>query len=135
MSGIIIREKFITRKMVQEYRNKAFFVFGDNILRQGFGGQAKEMRGEPNVIGIPTKWKPTTSSTAYFSDSDYDFIGVRLAIDNAFTMIEKVLEAGFNIYIPLDGIGTGRAKLNVTAPIIFKIIEDKIKELEQIYNV
>lgn len=134
MPGKIIREPYITRKLVQDHRNDSFFVFGDNIIRQGFGGQAKEMRGEPNVIGIPTKWKPTTSSTAYFSDSDWNYIGVKLSIENALNMIEKSLESGFNVYIPQDGIGTGLAKLDITAPKIFKIIEDKIKELEEKYK-
>ncbi len=31
------------------------FVFGDNMMRRGFGGQAAEARGEPNAIGIATK--------------------------------------------------------------------------------
>jgi len=28
------------------------YLFGDNVARQGRGGQAKEMRGEPNALGI-----------------------------------------------------------------------------------
>lgn len=36
----------ITRAMLRAEPEK-LFVFGDNFVRTGFGGQAKEMRGEP----------------------------------------------------------------------------------------
>ena len=35
---------YIRREDVQANPNK-IFVFGDNIMREGLGGQAKEMRG------------------------------------------------------------------------------------------
>jgi hypothetical protein len=43
-----------------------FYVFGDNGRRIGFGGQAKEMRGEPNAIGVATEWVPTNRPNAFF---------------------------------------------------------------------
>jgi len=47
-------EKHITRQMLRAEPG-TLWVFGDNLQRKGLGGQAKEMRGEPNAIGIPTK--------------------------------------------------------------------------------
>ena len=48
----IIFQDFITRKDVRENRFK-IYVFGDNLQKIGYGGQAKAMRGEYNTIGIP----------------------------------------------------------------------------------
>ncbi len=133
--GKIIRQSYITRKTVQETRTTTFYVFGDNMFRIGFGGQVKEMRGEPNTIGIPTKWRPNTRASSYFGDSDLNYIGVRLAFTCTFDNIETILENGFNVVIPADGIGTGLAKLELTAPKIFALIQDRIADLEAKYGV
>ncbi len=65
----IIREPRITRQMVREHPDR-LFVFGDNLARVGYGGQAREMRDEPNAVGIPTKKLPTMTEGAFFSDAD-----------------------------------------------------------------
>jgi redox-sensitive bicupin YhaK (pirin superfamily) len=41
------------------------FVFGDNLRRTGFGGQAAEMRGEPNAVGIAPGYEQK-----HFADAD-----------------------------------------------------------------
>ena len=56
--GRLLRWKWITREELQRHP-ELIFVFGDNMLRKGFGGQAKEMRGEPNAVGVPVKWRPS----------------------------------------------------------------------------
>jgi hypothetical protein len=48
------------------------YVFGDNAIRRGYGGQAGEMRGEPNARGVATKWSPGNHPNDYFSDLQYD---------------------------------------------------------------
>jgi hypothetical protein len=53
----LIFQEWITRKDLRENPDKRY-VFGDNVERRGYGGQAKEMRGEPNAIGVVTKWAP-----------------------------------------------------------------------------
>jgi len=40
-----------------------FYAFGTS-RRIGFGGQAKEMRGEPNAISVATKWEPSNRPNA-----------------------------------------------------------------------
>jgi hypothetical protein len=103
------------------------FVFGDNMQRRGLGGQAKEMRGEPNAIGVPTKWRPDMRPEAFFSDADFD--DVRPSIDEAFNDISAYLDLGFDIVIPADSLGTGLADLPRRAPRIYRYIEDKIASL------
>ena len=53
----------------------ALYVFGDNLLRVGLGGQARECRGEPNAVGIPTKKAPTMEAHAFLSDADLWRVG------------------------------------------------------------
>lgn len=97
------------------------FVFGDNMMRHGLAGQAAEARGEPNAIGIATKRKPTMESDAFLMDHDYD---------NWFAAeqptLHRLMEASQNVRTiiwPLDGIGTGLARLEKSAPSIWNDIE------------
>lgn len=113
----------ITRHIVQEnpYR---IFVFGDNLKRIGFGGQAKEMRGEPNAVGIPTKKAPSMDERAFLTDMDYDHW--RLESDKD---IQRLLNYSGSIVWPSFGIGTGRAQLKTRAPKIWSSIVELQKEL------
>jgi hypothetical protein len=97
------------------------FVFGDNLERSGFGGQAAEARGEPNAIGIATKRKPTMEPDAFLSEEDYDdwFIKERPTL----ARLIKASQNGRTIIWPLDGIGTGLARLEKNAPAIWNDIE------------
>ena len=82
-----------------------------------------EMRNEPNAIGIPTKKAPSMNEIDFFTDSDY--IIATAAIDTAFAKIPK----NASVVIPVAGLGTGRAQLNIRAPKIFAYLEQKLKEL------
>ena len=86
------------------------FLFGDNLTGQGFGGQAREMRGEPNAIGIPTKKRPSNTEDSFFTDREY-YSNVE-AIKKAFDSIPK----GRDIVIPKALLGTGLARLPERAP-------------------
>ncbi|MHA1591486.1 MAG: DUF7831 domain-containing protein [Candidatus Heimdallarchaeaceae archaeon] len=105
---------YITRKYVREHPEK-IFVFGDNCLHSGYGGQAKEMRGEPNAYGIPTKRYPTMDENAFFTDDDFE---------NLIVFIDDAIEK-----IPIDGreivvlpLGTGLAQLPQRAPRVYKYL-------------
>jgi hypothetical protein len=126
--GVIVRIPHITRVMVQEDR-RTLFVFGDNMEGRGLGGQAREMRGEPNTIGVPTKWRPGREERDYFTDADIRDREVWHAIYSAFEKIRAALEAGQNIIIPADGLGTGLAELPTRAPKLHAAIEKAILEL------
>jgi len=129
----VLRQKFITREEVRS-RRSAIFVFGDNMERKGFGGQAKAMRGEPNTVGIPTKWAPHTRPSAYFSDDCLVDRSVREAIDGAFSKLRLLLRDGMDIVIPSDGVGTGLADLPRRAPKLHAYIEAQITQLGKSYN-
>lgn len=119
------------REDLKKHRNK-LFVFGDNMARKGFGGQAKACRGEPNALGIPTKWLPATSKGSYFCDDD--IIKVEGDIAHAFGMIEGHLRAGGIVVWPADGVGTGLADLPNKAPAIHKYITNRWEHLVKLYG-
>lgn len=104
------------------------WLFGDNLLRAGFGGQAREMRGEPNAVGIPTKREPSMRPEAFFSDADYDAYLDARAHD--LYRLQRHLQNGGTVVLPADGIGTGRARLRQTAPKIWDQLREDLRALE-----
>ena len=129
MTTIILYQNYITRKNIKNSNN--IFVFGDNDQRSGFGGQAKEMRGEPNAVGIRVKKYPSMNSNAFYTDSEY--LENIKKIDEDLTTLEK---SSYNktIVFPSNGIGTGMAKLNITAPETFRYLTTMLKEKFGIIN-
>lgn len=130
---IIIKQKWIKREDLQANPN-VIYLFGDNELRIGFGGQAKEMRGEPNAVGIVTKKSPT----AFMSDdelilnkqkidSDFNTIKIKLAKLNSFW---DSVKGRVVVVIPADGLGTGLADLPNKAPKTYKYLCEKLEQLK-----
>lgn len=118
--------KVYTRDMARAAPN-VLFVFGDNMRREGYGGQARELRGEPNAVGIPTKWKPRRVPDAYFTDKDLST--VKEAIDVAFDRLERHLREGGDVVWPVDGVGSGLAMLPERAPAIDRYIQGRLARL------
>jgi hypothetical protein len=129
MRGKIHRAKTIRRCDLQTNPDR-LYVFGDNMERKGRGGQAAEMRDEPNAIGIPTKWKPAQTEEAFFSDAAWNNLDVKSAIENAFRKLEAHLSSGKDVVLPADGIGTGLAQLPSRAPRLFARMEKWFGVLE-----
>lgn len=122
---VIFRER-VERRDLQLEPN-TLFVFGDNELRVGFGGQAVSCRGEPNAVGVATKRAPSRKSSAYWSDADYDrCVSV---VDADLERVFAHVRAGGCVVIPKAGIGTGRSELPTRAPRIMEHIREKIREL------
>lgn len=127
MSGQLLRAQWITRNMVQRQLGTVF-VFGDNMMRVGTGGQAGAMRGEPNAVGVPTKWAPGSAPADFFCDDDLKDLAVRAAILGAFAVINESLDAGRDVVIPADGLGSGLSELPTRAPAIYAFIEGLIAQ-------
>lgn len=121
----IKRMQFITRKHVRAHPDK-IFLFGDNLRRTGYGGQAKAMRGEPNAIGVPTKKKSTNDPEAFFTDDELE--QNKAAIDRALEQLADCKD-GTVIVIPSAGLGTGLADLLSRAPKTFEYLEIRLAEL------
>lgn len=104
---------------------EVWYVFGDNLAGVGYGGQAREMRGESNAIGIPTKRSPYE----YLNDNDYDEI-VQVCT-KIFNRLYYKIEAGGIVVWPGDGIGTGLSDLINKAPKIWCWLDDMKRELHR----
>ena len=119
----VSKVKKLTSALLRKNKDKVY-LFGDNLLGRGKGGQAV-IRDEPNAVGIPTKKAPSMKEGSFFDDADY--LENVEAIDKAFAQIPKDKE----VVIPEDGLGTGRARLEKEAPRTFKYLQDRLAELEQ----
>ena len=91
------------------------FVFGDNAERWGLGGQAKEMRGEPNAFGIATLYAP---GKPYDGN---DRKAIKIVCDDL-AALALYLRQGKIIVTPSAGVGTGLADLRNAAPDIHQLI-------------
>lgn len=116
---VIILDRY-TRALILS-NPTVLFAFGDNLMRVGYGDQAKEARGCANAVGIPTKKSPTE----YLFDIDFenDIDSIRIPVIDAFVRLRLHLKAGGTIVWPKDGVGTGLARLPITGPRIFMAIE------------
>lgn len=124
--------KRYTRKMIQAHPDW-LFVFGDNLARTGYGGQAKEARDEPNAVGVATKRKPTMNADAFLCDGDYEEWSA--ANNPAIGRLWRHgVEGGGVIVWPLDGIGTDLARLKQSAPALCDCLEDWRLRLEEEAN-
>lgn len=123
----LIYQQYIFRSDLQANRNLTY-VFGDNLQRWGNKGQAQHMRGEPNAIGVVTKWKPSLEADSFFSDQDFDKAIQAMKPD--LTIIYEKLSKKEIVVWPLDGIGTGLSMLPIKAPKIWEELETVRKHFE-----
>lgn len=111
-----------TEEIVKANPNK-LFVFGDNMLRYGKGGQAV-IRDLPNTLGIATKREPNTNTNAYFSDAIDEMNA--LDWDIARLSVLKDSKVFTHIVFPTKGLGTGRAQMKSKSPMLYKMMKQKL---------
>jgi len=109
------------------------FIFGDNDIRKGRGGQAV-IRNQPNAFGITTKKLPNNITSSFFTDNEYGLNCKK--IDNDIIKISNALETGKykGIVISENQLGTGLAKLHLTAPKTFNYLQIQVKKLIEKYT-
>lgn len=119
----------ITRNDVRNNRH-LLFIFGDNDARAGFGGQAKEMRGEINSHGIRVKKLPEMGMNAFYTDIEYNenIRKIKTDVDGIMWLVKN--EACQGLVIPSAGIGTGFAQLANRAPKTAKFLDDLFKSYD-----
>lgn len=126
VSKIIIFKGWWTRDDVVNSPD-SLFVFGDNDVGKGHGGQAI-IRGLPNTIGIPTKKYPSYQHSAYYTDAEY-VININ-KIDAAIDKIRSLSKKYKHVVLPENGFGTGLADLENKAPKTFKYLTRAIRKLK-----
>lgn len=92
------------------------FVFGDNLLRRGRGGQAV-IRFEENSFGIPTKRSPGMHDADFFSDREDEFDSVKSSLRELY---RKAAHEKRIIVFPSAGLGTGLAQMPSRSPRLYE---------------
>lgn len=110
-----------------DHNPKVLYVFGDNDVRRGYGGQAGECRGCKNAVGIRVKKYPTLLPNAYYTDEEYEWNCEKIAED--FERLFRAVWDGKLVVYPLEGVGTGLADLRVKAPNTCKYLKDLLAKL------
>jgi hypothetical protein len=123
-------QKFITRQDLKDNPD-TLYVFGDNLERVGLGGQAAEMRGEPNAVGIPTKRSPGMEEEDFFDNSVECFREFLAAIQPELMLL---MTWDGDIVWPEDGIGTGLAELRKRSKRVWKFISELEDSLEEAHS-
>jgi len=121
--------KIITREEVKS-NPTTLYLFGDNDIRKGLGGQAKEMRGEPNTVGISTKKIPANTPAAFKTDTELEDNKriITQDIDKAIT------EWGTGKYTKaiIPQIGVGLAKLQEKAPLTWAHLQTELQRFRDV---
>lgn len=119
--AIYLCNERITAQICRRY-TKIIFVFGDNVQREGYGGQAI-IRDEPNSFGIRTKKAPTTKDWAYFTDDN--LVEFSNLVKNDLKHL-KELQITNPIAFLSSGYGNGMAELPTRAPQCYDFLRHQI---------
>ena len=119
-------DKIITRDKVKE-NPEVLYLFGDNLLRKGLGGQAKEMRGEDNTLGIISKKYPSNSLSSFYTDDDF-YTWLEVFSSDIKNLAEKINSGKYKALV-IPPIGVGLADLPNKAPRIWKHLKNTLDSL------
>jgi len=106
------------------------YLFGDNIKRKGLGGQAKEMRYEPNAIGICTKKYPSNAPDSFMTDKELE--QNKKLIEGDINKAISAWQTGKYKKIVIPPIGVGLAKLSEKAPATWNFLNEQFAKLTDI---
>lgn len=120
-------------ELVQSNRD-VIFVYGDNSLGFGHGGQAV-IRDQVNTLGVPTKWAPSNDEYAFYSDACWD----RPLVRDRLGLIGRSLAAGKTVVIPGTyeqiELGTGLSQLPTRGPDAYAQIRNFIRNCADHFGV
>ena len=131
MSSVERTSHIITRDEVKS-NPKTLYLFGDNLLQRGLGGQAKEMRGETNTVGVPTKRAPNMKDAAFMSDKDLE--ANQKAISDAIEHVMMKWNSKDYNKLVIPPMGVGLAELPTRAPKTWEFLQSELKRLEDYVN-
>lgn len=109
------------------------FVFGDNDLRVGHGGQA-QIRDFGNAIGVRTKKKPAMTEDAFYDRTPAGQVEAIKKITEDLDIVETFLKGGVTVVMPYDGLGAGRAQLDERCPVAFQYLCTRLSAMVETYG-
>jgi len=121
-------ERIITRTEVKN-NPKTLYIFGDNDQRKGLGGQAKEMRGEQNTVGVSTKKYPSNNESSFKTDNELED-NKKIITDDINKVIAEWNTGKYN-KVNVPQIGVGLAALPTRAPKTYAFLQQELNRLEK----
>jgi hypothetical protein len=106
---------------------KAIFVFGDNTIRQGYGGAAI-LRDHPQAYGFITKKYPDNKNESFYQPKEY----ATIFFDELVKLRENIREEPFKTFY-ISQLGGGLAnKYNIWEKIIKSGLEKNLQEFPNV---
>lgn len=124
----VYRVNKIIKKDKVKSNPDVLYLFGDNDIRKGLGGQAKEMRYESNCIGVSTKKIPSNDLKSFKYDTEY--LENCIIILDDMNKVKKELITGKYKALVIPQIGVGLAKLPINAPRTYQFLVEQLDDLE-----
>ena len=128
-----VQEDYYSRAEIEKANDSStVYIFGDNTddrINTKYVPKSTQavIRGLPNTLGIDTKKNRGTDENAYFSDND--LARYEKYLNKVFERIDRFIKEGKTIVLPKDGIGTGKALLQVKAPALYNLLAEKLNKL------
>jgi len=122
---MIIKQKewFSVKQCLDNPKN--LYIFGDNTLRVGKGGQA-QIRDCNNAFGICTKMFPDMTDKAFFKDS---IKHLEIIEKEIFNLKNEIKNNNYeNIIFPYDGLGSGLSDMPNKCPLLYRRMNWLIKK-------
>jgi hypothetical protein len=127
-TGVVEKTDKIILRSELKANPATLYLFGDNDIRKGLGGQAKEMRGESNAIGVSTKKLPARGEEAYKLDNELQE-NKKIITDDINKAIAE-WNTGKYSKLVIPQMGVGLAELPTRAPETYKFLQEELKRLE-----
>jgi len=126
INAVEVEEKWYDISMLSA-NPKKLYVFGDNTIRAGRGGQAS-IRDCFNAIGVATKRLPSLGESSYYNDSESDYKAITNDLFNLSKVISSPEYQDWTIVFPKDGLGTGLAEMPQRSPFLFDVMSKYLKQ-------
>ena len=116
------------------------YIFGDNLLGVGKGGQAI-IRDCPNTFGVPTKKLPSMGNKDFFSDKGTEEEEIRHCLNTLYRYWVTGVFYSTNytrsklpiLVFPNNGLGTGLSQMPTRSPKLYKLMNDLIYKYFGVY--
>jgi hypothetical protein len=120
-------KNFIMTKEFLDNNPKAIFVFGDNTIRQGYGGAAI-LRDHPQSYGFITKKYPDNKDESFYQPKEYAIV----FFDELVKLREKIQDDPFKMFY-ISQLGGGLAnKYNIWEKVIKSGLEKNLQEFPNV---
>lgn len=137
MSMIYLYTGRYSQKLVEEYP-RTHFVFGDNRIRRGNGGQAC-IRPCKNTLGVVTKHEPSNAPGAFFEEGDP--LAMRSLARDLLNIEQLMEQPAAAVVLPVldlpdlpSSLGCGLAQLPSRAPTMYAMINSWQRRLTTKYH-